>query len=127
MTVPRWFYIVVAVSAGLFAGASAFRNLLEIGDHRFSYYAATGSHQAIVFDGRTGTGCEWVPSTDRDPSVFLCLDYPSQRIDVWHQKIVRHFAKVPPDPFAGLPMDTGMKMMDSAALMDSIARADSLR
>jgi hypothetical protein len=122
MQIPKWFYIIIAAAAVIFAAGSALRNISTIGADRFSYHPETSSHNAVVFDKRTGTTCEWIASRSQNPSKFACLDYPGRRRDLWQETAVRHFAEEP-----AAELDTGMKMMDSAALMDSIARADSLR
>ncbi len=118
MTPPRWFYLIVAVAVAVFAGASALRNLSAVGDSRFSYHPETSSHSAVVFDSRTGESCEWLPSSGKP--VIACYDFRGRRIDLWHGEIDRHFPQEAEPP----PMDTGMKMMDSSAIRDSIARGE---
>lgn len=115
---PTWFYVVIAAAAAIFAGGSALHNISA--NERYTYHPATESHSAIVFDGRAGTACQWIARNPK-PNLFVCLDYRRMQTELWHARVVRHFPMEQPD--TGIVMDTGMKMMDSTAMMDSLRRA----
>jgi hypothetical protein len=112
MPVPRWFYPVLGTSAGLVAIAFVARSISEIGVNRFPYQPKSSSHNAVVFDGRTGIACEWVVDY-RGGTAVACRDFRRRQVDIWREKIVKHFAEEPAAESS--PADTGMKMMDSLA------------
>lgn len=106
MNPPRWFYVVVAVAMILISGSIAVRNLRD---------TWTLQRNGDVFNARTGEVCAY------NNGNHLCVNVVNGRRRVFDGKYPAEVYDSIRNALAA-GADTGMKMMDSTALLDTSRR-----